>query len=649
MPEEVAAVTQYVLVLAQTVIVAILLLAPDSLRASSGTAYVSICCNAPSTAGVFDASTFTQTRTIITGSGGDGIVLSPDGKRMFVTVDYASELQVISTATGAILATVPVPLSISGEPPLQLAISPDGSRVYVFAPQARPDALLLAIDATTYEVTLTANIANLGSLGPLLISPDGSQLYFEVGYAKQYIQVVDAVTLSMLKQIPVNEYPSDLAVTATGLILMTDTSNQLLVIDPGSSSVQVLPLPNDEQGIPGVLIASPDGATAFISFATGSILAVDIATGTTLFDARIDYSPTNFAISPDGTYLYSSNLSRAGAWSLSKFHIPTQKAVTTVRQLGPINAVALTRDGRSLYVLNANDSGIASVDVRSRTVKHVTHAGVDINSLAIRPGGATVWASQYAFDIGGDTLFLNPDAELTRYIVGISGALDFSPSGTVVYVCNPGRLTAYDAVSLAEIGTVAAGQLTNIIQAVPSPDGTRLYVSVSYVSGSVPNSNVLFSPGEIRVIDASTFKHIAAVNVADGMGAMALTPDGSTLVYTANYGRVHLLSTATNKVTATVRLKPANGLLNGLALSPDGTAAYVTDTVNNLLLVANLTSQTQQARFSVGAYPSPIVISPDGSEAWIATLAGLEIINMATGRVNAVALPGDPSAIVFGP
>jgi YVTN family beta-propeller protein len=300
-------------------------------------------------------------------------------------------------------------------------------------------------------------------------------------------------------------------------------------------------------------------------------------------------------------------------------------------------------------VLNANDSGIAAVDVRSRTVRHVTHAGVGIDSLAIPPGGSTVWASQYPFGMGGDLLFLSPDAGLSKYKVGISGALTFSPTGAIIYVYDPGRLNAYDALSLAKVGTVAAGQLTNILQALPSPNGTRLYVSVSYVSGSVGDANELFSPGEIRIIDTATFKHLAAISAADGMGSMALTPDGSTLVFTANHGRVHLLSTATNKLSATIELKPANGLLNGLAVSPDGATAYVTDSVNNLLLVANLASQTQQRRIAVGAFPSPIVISPDGTEAWIATLEGLEIVDTTSGRVSAVALPGEPSAIAFGP
>jgi len=637
-------------IVAQFVTAVAFVSAAAHLQASPYTAYVSVCCNAPSTVGVFNASALTRAGTIATGSGGDGIALSPDGAKMFVTVDYKRELQVIATATGAILATVPVPISVSGEPPLELAISPDGSHVYVFAPQDRPTSLLLAIDTRTYGVSATANPPSLGSLGPLLVSPDGTQLYYEVGYANEYIQVVDAATLAPLKQIPVNEYPLDLAVTPSGLILMTDSNNQLLVIDPQSSNLSVLPLPNGSQGTPGIVISSPDSTTAYVSFALGSILAVNIATGATVFNAPTGYIPTHFAISPDGSALYSTNRSTAEQWSLSEFQIPTQKPVATVRQLGPISGLALTRDGQSLYVLNANNSAIASVDTASEKVTHVTLGGVGIGPLAIPPGGSTVWASQFSFGLGGDLLFLNPETGHVKYLVDISGALAFHPNGSVVYIYNSGSVTAYEVATLTPIASAYVGQLTNIGQAIPSPDGSRLYISASFVSGSVNRSAELFAPGEILVLDTSTFQYIGAISVEDGMGSLAVTPDGSTLVYTSNFGRVHLVSTTTNQMTGTIHLTPANGLLAGLALSPNGSIAYVADELNNLLLVVNLPGQIQVGSYPVGLSPSPVAVTPDGSQAWVATIAGLEIVNTATGEVRGpVALPGMPSAIVFGP
>ena len=609
------------------------------------TAYVSICCNAPSTAGVFNPATLGQTRTIVTGSGGDGFVLSHDGTKMFVTVDNKQELQVIATASGTILATVPTPVGISGSVPLNIVMSPNGSRVFVFAPQARPNSLIYIVDTATYLSTQTP-VPALNTIGPPMISPDGSQLYFEVGYADGYIQVLNSVSLQPVKQIPVSGIPTALAMTPSGLILMTNSSSQLQVIDPTSSTVNTFALPNNH-GFPGNLISSPDSTTAYVSF-IGAILAVSISTGTTIFDAPVNYTATGLAISPDGTTLYSTNLSQAGVWSISEFKIPTQKVVKTVNQLGPLWDLALGKDG--LYVLDADISGIATVDVGSRKATHVALGGVGVNSVAIPPGGETVWASTYGFGLGGDILFLNPDTQRLTYKVGPSGALAFSPDGKEVYVANPGVVTAYNTATLKSIGSAHVGQLTNIDQAIPSPDGKHLYISATFISGSINNGNVFLSPGEILVLDTSTFKYTAAISVNDGMGAIALTPDGSTLVYTANHGRVHLLDTATNKVTGTIYLTPTNGDLASVAISPDGSTAYVADAQNNVLLVASLKSKNQVNSIAVGDGPSPVVVRPDGSEVWVATLAGLEIVNAATFQISGtVRLPGAPSAIAFAP
>jgi YVTN family beta-propeller protein len=113
---------------------------------------------------------------------------------------------------------------------------------------------------------------------------------------------------------------------------------------------------------------------------------------------------------------------------------------------------------------------------------------------------------------------------------------------------------------------------------------------------------------------------------------------------------VRLIDTATDKITATIDLSPANGVLESVALSSDGSTAYVTDTENNLLFIASLATGTQLAKIAVGKDPLNVAITPDGSEAWVLTGAGLEIVNLATGTVGGpVPLPGTPSAIVFAP
>jgi YVTN family beta-propeller protein len=622
------------------------LLAATNLEAFSPAAYVSVCCNAPSTAGVFNASTLAQTRSIVTGSGGDGIALSPDGTKLFVTVDRKRQLQVIALATGALLATVPVPIGVSGSPPLELAINPNGSLVYVFASQNVPSPFMLAVDTTTYAVTASASLPAQGSLGPLLVSPDGTKIYFVVGLVNEYIQVLDAKTLAPLTQIPVNVSPTGFAVTPAGLLLLPDTSNELLVIDPTAGTIiNQFPLPPAGGSGPGPVISSADGTTAYISFPGPSILGVTIATGAVAFQTPVPSQPSYFAVSSDGTRLYFLSLSTIGAWSLSELVTASQTVTNTVRQLGPPSGLALTSDGQTLVVLNANRSAIVSLDETSAKVTRVTLAGTGLNSLAIPPGGNNVWASSYQFSLGGDLLVLNPATGQLRFTSGVAGGLSFSPDGLVLYAVLPSRLAVLKVPSLQRLATIPAANLTNFGQAVPSPDGTHVYLSVTFVSGAS-----FLSPGAVIVIDTSTYKPVTEISVPGGLGEIALTPDGSTLLCTSNAGRVVLISTASNKVTGAIHLTPNNGFLSGIAISPDGTAAYVTDAANNLLLAVDLASQTQTASIPVGTSPTTVAVTPDSSTAWIATSVGLQIVDIASQQVSGpVALPGTPSAIVFAP
>lgn len=621
-----------------------------NLQASSSTAYVSVCCNAPSTAGVFNASTLTQARSIVTGSGGDGLALSPDGTKMFVTVDHKRELQVISTATGTILATVKVPISVSGEPPIEVAISPDGSHVYVFVPQDMPASLVLAVDTTTYLVTRSATLPFNESLGPLLISPDGTQLYLEEGLVNEYIQVIDTATLKPVTQIPVNESPSGICVTPSGLILMTDTSNELLVINPKTATiVNRFSLSSSTQILTGVVISSPDSTTAYIAFAGNSILAVNISNGAIIYEAPVGYLPSQFAISPGGQWLYSIDYSSTAALSIAEFNTQSHKTVAAVRQLGPLSSLALTQDGNTLYVLNADVSAIVPVDVSTQTPGPVTLGGIGLNSLAIPPNGGTIWASSYAFAAGGDIVVLDPATGHSNFFVGPTGGLSFDPSGSVLYVANPGEIVALDVSSGKQISKRLAGNLENIGQAIPSPDGKNIYISLTFVSGA-PLGNEFLPPGEILVLDTSTFKVTSIINIPDGLGVIALTADGSTLVCTSNKGQVRVISTATNTITATIDVTPSSGALEGLALSSDGSTAYITDAENNLLFVASLATDMQTATIPVGKAPLTVAITPDGSQAWVLTNEGLDIVTLASSQVSGpVQLPGTPSAIVFAP
>jgi DNA-binding beta-propeller fold protein YncE len=113
---------------------------------------------------------------------------------------------------------------------------------------------------------------------------------------------------------------------------------------------------------------------------------------------------------------------------------------------------------------------------------------------------------------------------------------------------------------------------------------------------------------------------------------VAVTPDGSMALVTSfgsldgSGGAVTLINVSNNKIAGTVMM-PFQVTPNGLAISPDGTTAYIGNfNVPGQILVMNIASQMITATISnVVQYPSGLTLTPDGSQLWVASPLGTEV------------------------
>jgi DNA-binding beta-propeller fold protein YncE len=113
---------------------------------------------------------------------------------------------------------------------------------------------------------------------------------------------------------------------------------------------------------------------------------------------------------------------------------------------------------------------------------------------------------------------------------------------------------------------------------------------------------------------------------------VAVTPDGSQALVTSfgsldgSGGAVTFISLSSNQITNTVML-PFGVTPNGLAISPDGTTAYIGNFTNpgQSILVMNIASRTVTATIqNVAAYPSGLTLTPDGAQLWVVSPLGTE-------------------------
>ena len=111
---------------------------------------------------VLDTSTNQVRSTIPVPPGPHGVVITPDGRWVYVSSDGASTVSVIDTNTDSVTKSIEV-----GQTPHGLAITPDGSTVLV---AGFGTSQVEAIDTATNQVTWKVGVANPHNFA---ITPDG--------------------------------------------------------------------------------------------------------------------------------------------------------------------------------------------------------------------------------------------------------------------------------------------------------------------------------------------------------------------------------------------------------------------------------------------------------------------------------------------
>src|SRR5687768_13258264 len=137
----------------------------------------------------------------------DGIAISPDGSRVYVTNELSNTVSVIDTNSRAVVATITV-----GSGPTAVAMAPNGARLFV----------LNGSGSTSVSVVNTATNAVINTI-PLLvtqarglgIAPNGARLYVST-YSSNSVKVIDTQTNAILATIPVGLTPVGVDVAPDG-------------------------------------------------------------------------------------------------------------------------------------------------------------------------------------------------------------------------------------------------------------------------------------------------------------------------------------------------------------------------------------------------------------------------------------------------
>lgn len=267
---------------------------------------------------IIDAATRKAVGTIKLGMRPRGIAASPDGKLLYVALsgspvagpgvdetklppaDKAADgITVIDVATSRVLRVL---RGISD--PEQVAVSPDGRRLYV---ASEDTGQLVVIDAGSGGVI--GRVAVGDEPEGVQASADGKRVYI-TAEADNAIVAIDAATLKILARIPVGERPRSTLFSADSKRAYVSGENDATItaIDVATNrAAGTAPVAGDNARPMGLALA-PDGKALFVTTGRGGQL-VRLDTGTMMPTGAVAVGkrPWGVAITGDGRTLVTAN------------------------------------------------------------------------------------------------------------------------------------------------------------------------------------------------------------------------------------------------------------------------------------------------------------------------------------------------------
>lgn len=396
-------------------------------------------------------------------------VITPDSRFVYLSHATPPHITVFDTTLRSIVATIPD--GSSAEYSGMMAITPDGTRIYVGIGQGSDQIVM--IDVATNKITdrITMPSTTLKQFPALAVTPDNRFLCAAYGETGR-VWVVDTVTNTVVT--PDINVGKDCAWITFGPPLASAISSNFYIAGPAVNTFAVdgeppLGFSTHPSGgtAPYCLAPSPDGRRLYVTNrGTHDLSVIDLFTNNVLASAKTQRSPMGVDVSPDSATIYVAN---SGSGTMSILDAKTLTDAPVGVGSNPVR-VAAAPDGARVYVTNSTEDSVSVFDVASRMVNTLT--GFD------SPLGVAV-----------------------------------SPDSMRVYVCNFGtaNISVIDAATLTLLPPIRVGSQPSAIAI--SADGKWIYV-------------VNTRDKTLSVIEAATNTVFAPIRVGDDPTGVAVSLDG---------------------------------------------------------------------------------------------------------------------------
>jgi len=192
------------------------------------------------------------------------VVAAKDGQSLFILNVDSNQVAVFDVASGKVARSIDVPARPTG-----LVLSPDGAKLYVTC--AAPAGTVNVVEVASGKILATIAVGHT-ACAPA-VTPDGKRLYVCNRFNND-VSVIDLETNEEITRVPAVREPVGSAVTPDGeLVFVTnllptdaadsyDVAAMVTVIGTADHGTSTIRLPNGSGSVQGVCVA-PDGKHAY--------------------------------------------------------------------------------------------------------------------------------------------------------------------------------------------------------------------------------------------------------------------------------------------------------------------------------------------------------------------------------------------------
>ena len=482
-----------------------------------------------------------------------------------------------------------------GDMPRQLAITPDGTRVFI----ANRDTDTVSIyDVQRFVISHTVAVGDFPV--DIEISPDG-QYAVVPNVLSNSVSVIDTEDLTVV-DVPITgdqpyhvEISQDSEFALVGVI--NDAMTSAISVIRLSTQTEVFSFPTISQGVIGFFFTpesgisgqlytdfslSPDGLTLIMPDRSGNQLALyDILSGNSTFVPTAEF-PASLDISADGSFAVVGH--------------------------------------------QGNDQVVSLVDLNNLVVASELPTNDTLRNQLIRI------TPDQQFAVGtflNEVVFVNLVTGANTVIsTGTPGDIEFSFDEQFAFVSNF-NARVIDLSSLSLVDTIS---FAPAYDAVASPTELRAFALNNRFREDIHvyNINGVAGAFEGRVLSGE-------IAEGDATRTLAITADGLKIV-AANLtsDNASIINACTGEVEAYV---PTGDRSWGVAITPDGSTAVVCSLESNTVSIVDVESGTNLVDLIAPTRPTEVAISPDGQMAYVTSIAG-------TDRVYFIELDGANSSVI---